>query len=108
MFLLDQANRAAKELVPGGRTKTFWGEQMLISRVDFDPGVVVPEHKHPHEQFGVVLTGELTLIVAGEPLVLHTGDMYLVPGNVPHSAIAGPEGFTAAEVFCPVREDLKY
>lgn len=108
MFRLDQANRASRELVPGGRTRTFWGEQMLISRIDFDPGVVVPEHKHPHEQFGVVLTGELTLIVAGEPLVLHAGDMFLVPGNVPHSAIAGPEGFTATEVFCPVREDLKY
>ena len=34
--------------------------------------------------------------------------MYLIPGNVPHSALAGPAGFTAAEVFSPVREDLKY
>jgi len=41
-------------------------------------------------------------------LTLHAGDMYLIPGNVPHSAVAGPEGFVAAEVFSPVREDLKY
>lgn len=108
MILLDQPNRPTKDLVPGGRTKTFWGEQMLVSRVDFDPGVVVPEHRHPHEQFGVILSGELTLTVAGEPLLLRAGDMYLIPGNVPHSAKAGPEGFTAAEVFSPVREDLKY
>lgn len=108
MYFLDYLARQSKELVPGGRTKTFWGEQMLVSRVDFDPGVVVPEHKHPHEQFGVVLTGELTLTIAGEPLLLRAGDMFLIPGNVPHSAVAGPEGFTAAEVFSPVREDLKY
>lgn len=108
MYELDLMARKAKDLVPGGRTQTFWGEQMLISRVDFDPNVVVPEHQHPHEQFGVVLTGELILTVDGKPLVLQKGDMYLIPGNVPHSAVAGAEGFTAAEVFSPIREDLKY
>jgi quercetin dioxygenase-like cupin family protein len=70
--------------------------------------VQVPEHQHPHEQFGVVLSGQVTLIIAGEPLVLHAGEMYLIPGNVQHSAVAGPEGFVAAEVFSPVREDLQY
>ena len=108
MYLLNADERAAKELVPGGRTKTFWGDNLLVSRVDFDPNVVVPPHSHPHEQFGVILSGTLTLIVAGETLHLRAGEMYLVPGNVLHSAQAGPEGFIAAEVFSPVRDDLKY
>ncbi len=108
MYYLDLTTRKAKEIVANGRTQTFWGEQMLVSRVDFDPHVQVPEHKHPHEQFGVVLSGELTLTIAGEPLLLHAGDMYIIPGDVPHSAAAGPEGFTAAEVFSPVRTDLQY
>lgn len=107
-YHLDLAARKSKELVPNGRTQTFWGEQMLVSRVDFGPLVQVPEHRHPHEQFGVVLSGELTLIIGGEPLLLRAGEMYLIPGNVPHSAVAGPEGFVAAEVFSPVREDLQY
>ena len=107
-YFLDVAARKSKELVPNGRTQTFWGEQMLVSRVDFDPHAQVPEHKHPHEQFGVVLSGQLTLTIAGDPLVLRAGEMYLIPGNVLHSAVAGPEGFVAAEVFSPVREDLKY
>lgn len=107
-FYLDRAARKSKEIVPNGRTQTFWGEQMLVSRVDFDPHVQVPEHQHPHEQFGVVLSGEVTLTIAGEPLLLRAGEMYLIPGNVPHSAVAGPQGFVAAEVFSPVREDLKY
>ena len=107
-YFLDLDGRASSILVPGGRTRTFWADQMLVSRVDFDPLVVVPEHSHPHEQFGVVLTGELRLTIAGELLVLHAGDMYLIPGDVPHSAEAGTEGFTAAEVFSPVRETLQY
>ena len=108
MYFLDQSNRASKELGPGGRTQTFWGENLLVSRTDFDPNVVVPEHKHPHEQFGVVLAGELTLTIAGEPLRLTAGEMYISPGNVPHSATAGPQGFEVVEVFSPVREDLQY
>jgi quercetin dioxygenase-like cupin family protein len=107
-YLFDQAGRKSKELVPNGRAQTFWGEQMLISRLDFDPGAAVSEHKHPHEQFGVILSGDLVMMVDGQPLHLGAGDMYLVPGNVPHSAKAGPDGFTAVEVFSPVREDLKY
>ncbi len=107
-FFLDLASRASKDIVPGGRTQTFWADKMLVSRVDFDPHVVVPEHSHPHEQFGVVLTGELQLTIAGELLILQAGDMYLIPGDIPHSAVAGPEGFTAAEVFSPVRETLQY
>jgi quercetin dioxygenase-like cupin family protein len=107
-YYLDLTARKSKEIVPNGRTQTFWGEQMLVSRVEFDPHVPVPEHQHPHEQFGVVLSGELTLTVGGEPLLLRAGEMYLIPGNVLHSAVAGPEGFVAAEVFSPVRTDLQY
>jgi len=107
-YYLDLAARHAKELVPNARIQTFWGEQMLAARVQFDPHVQSLEHKHPHEQFGVVLQGELTLTIAGEPLHLAAGEMYLIPGNVLHSALAGPEGFVAVEVFSPVREDLQY
>lgn len=107
-YYLNTATRTAKDLVPGGRTQTFWAENLLISRIDFDPGVMVPEHKHPHEQFGVIISGEVLMTIDGEPLTLRAGEMYLIPGNVPHSAEAGPAGFTAAEVFSPVRQDLKY
>jgi hypothetical protein len=34
--------------------------------------------------------------------------MYIVPGDVVHGGQAGPEGFTAAEIFAPIREELQY
>ena len=37
MYMLDLKNRGDKELVPGGRTRTFWGDKMLVSRVSFAP-----------------------------------------------------------------------
>ena len=42
MYQLDLKNRADKELVPGGRTRTFWGDKMLVSRFTLAPAVVVP------------------------------------------------------------------
>jgi hypothetical protein len=31
--------------------------------------------------------------------------MYVIPANVPHDAIAGPEGAVVVDVFAPVRDD---
>ena len=36
------------------------------SLVAIAPGAVVPEHVHPHEQMGMVVSGTMTLTVAGE------------------------------------------
>jgi quercetin dioxygenase-like cupin family protein len=108
MYFHRNAERDTKELVPGGLTRTFWGEKLLVSYVTFGPNVAVPSHSHPHEQTGVVLSGELTMTIGAETRTMTPGDFYIVPGGVLHSAVAGPEGFIAYEVFSPVREDLKY
>lgn len=108
MGFLNLEERAAKELFSGAAMRTFWGDKMMVSRVDFAAGVVVPDHSHPHEQVGILLSGELTLTIDGEQRTLRAGDMYIVPGGVIHGGVAGDEGFTAFEVFSPVREEYKY
>ena len=50
----------------------------------------------------------MQLFSQGETRTMTPGDFYIVPGGVVHSALAGPDGFVAYEVFSPVREDLKY
>lgn len=51
-YFLQADGRDYKELAPGARTRTFWGEQMLFSLVEVDAGATVPRHTHPHEQGG--------------------------------------------------------
>lgn len=108
MPFFDLANRERRPIVPGIEMRTFWGEQMLLSRADLEAGAVLPAHSHPHEQGGVILSGELTLTIAGETRLLGPGDMYLIPGGVEHSGVAGPDGCVAIDIFSPVREEYRY
>jgi len=108
MPFFDLENRTRKSVVPGIDIRTFWGDEMLLSVADLEPGAVLPPHSHPHEQGGVILSGELTLTIGDETRVLHVGDMYIAPGGVEHSGVAGLEGCVALDIFSPVREEYKY
>ena len=108
MPFLNVAKRARKAVQPDIDICTFWGKEMLISRAELGPNAVMALHSHPHEQSGVILSGELTLTLDGETRRLGPGDMYLVPGGVEHGGTAGPQGCVAIDVFSPVREEYKY
>lgn len=108
MYFCDIENREAREVVPGIHIRTFWGEKMLLSVVDLDPGAELPLHSHPHEQSGTVISGSMTLTIAGETRQLQPGDAYIIPGGVEHSAIAGPLPTRVIDIFSPVREEYQY
>lgn len=101
-------SRAEKTLFPGVVTRTWWGEQMLISRVTLEPGAEAFLHSHSNEQAGVVLSGTLIMKVGDEERTLLPGELYIAPGDVPHRAVAGPEGCVVVEFFSPLREPLMY
>ena len=107
-YFIDAASREPLELVPGARTRTFWGEQMLFSLVEGDADSEVPLHTHPHEQGGIIVEGELEMGVDGEVKLLKPGDMYIIPGNVEHYARAYTTKAKALDIFSPVREEFKY
>ena len=107
-YFIDAASREPLELVPGARTRTFWGEQMLFSLVEVDAESEVPLHTHPHEQGGIIVEGELEMGVDGEVKLLKPGDMYIIPGNVEHYARAYTTKAKALDIFSPVREEFKY
>ncbi len=81
------------------------GERMTMAVVDLDPGAGLPEHHHANEQMGLVLTGSLTMRIGGEKRELRPGDTYLIPSEVVHDAVTGPDGATVIDVFAPVRAD---
>lgn len=101
-------SRDTKELAQGVLARTFWGEDLMLAAITFEPNAQVPSHKHPHEQAGTVLSGEVEFIIDGERSLLKAGDIYLIPSNVEHSAKAGPSPAQVLDIFTPVREDLKY
>ena len=106
-YFNNPKTRDFKELAPGVRARTFWGDNLMLAVVTFDPNAEVPVHKHPHEQAGTVLSGEVEFTIEGESRLLRGGDIYLIPSNVEHSAKAGPSPAEVLDIFNPVREDLK-
>ena len=96
-----------RRLAPGVTAKIAFGEKLMFSLVTLAPDAVVPEHAHPHEQMGMMVSGEMELTVAGRAHLLSGNEIYLVPGGVPHKAVAGPKGAVALDAFAPPREEYK-
>lgn len=94
-------------LVDGVTAQALFGKAAMLNLVELTPGALVPRHSHPHEQLGVVLRGELTLVVAGQEHPLREMDAYALPGELEHEAQAGPQGALVLDVFQPVRQDYR-
>jgi len=107
-YFCDVENRESKEVAPGIHIRTFWGSEMLLSIVDLDANSVIPAHSHPHEQSGVVISGEFELSIGGETRRLKPGDAYIIPGDVEHAAKTGDIPAQTIDIFSPVREAYQY
>ena len=108
MPFYDPQERQARELVAGIAARTFWGDQMLLAVVELAPDAVLPAHRHPHEQAGIVLSGALELTIEQENKVLQAGEVYVIPGNADHSARATRGPVRVVDIFSPVREEYKF
>ena len=107
MYFYQPADVPPRELAPGFRIRTMWGERIMLSLVELDPKAEVPEHTHPHEQMGIVLDGVIHMTIGGQARTLHQGDVYLVPPNVPHMVTMGDAKARVVDLFSPPREEYK-
>ena len=96
------------ELAPGVRMSPLFGEGAMLNLLEFEPGAQVPEHEHPHEQLGMILDGELVLLIDGVEHRLRSGHGYQIPGGTPHAAwTEDGTRCRVLDVFQPVREDYR-
>jgi quercetin dioxygenase-like cupin family protein len=89
------------------RIRTCAGENIQFSLVDIPPGGVVAEHSHVNEQMGLVLEGEMDFTIGGETKRLRAGDVFRIPGGMPHSVVAGDRPVRALDVFYPIRDEYR-
>lgn len=94
-----------KEVVKGVLLKTLsHGANTHLTKVILKKGAVIPEHQHPHEQTGYLISGCLRFFSGETETVAHPGDSWNLPGGLPHGAEA-LEDTVVIEVFSPARED---
>lgn len=87
------------------RARRVEGDRITLAVVELEPDAVVPEHRHPSEQIGIVLSGEVLFRVDEEERLLGPGGTWRILADVPHAATAGPDGAVLIDVFSPTRAD---
>lgn len=104
-IFVSPEKRSTHDIFPGVQIHAAAGDKVSLSLAVFEPHAVVERHAHPHEQVGMVIEGSALFQVGDEEQVLVPGDMYFIPGNVPHRVVAEDKGLKALDVFHPVREE---
>lgn len=80
------------------------GQEIMLARVLLKKGCIVPKHSHHNEQVTYVLEGALKFWVDGRVIVVHAGEVLLIPAHVAHKAKA-LEDTVDLDVFTPPRAD---
>jgi unsaturated pyranuronate lyase len=101
----DLSELPLQRIWDGVAARTVNGKRLSLAIVELDPGAVVPEHHHEHEQLGMVLIGNVRFRIADETRELGPGETWTIPSNAPHEVTAGPDGAVVIDIFAPVRED---
>jgi len=81
------------------------GVEATLAAVELEPDSVVPEHNHSERADGDADRGSLTFRIGDETKELGPGSTWVIPANVPHDVVAGPEGAFLIELFAPPRAD---
>jgi quercetin dioxygenase-like cupin family protein len=104
-YFPDAAEMGRHTIFPGVHIQTAAAERLMLSVVDLEPGSVVEEHEHPHEQVGMVLQGRAIFTIGGEERALGPGDLYRIPGHIRHKIRALDVPVRALDIFHPIREE---
>ena len=93
------------ELFPGALSGILAGENLMLSFLVLEMGGMVPEHSHPHEQAGLMISGRIRFQIGAQDRGMEPGDAFLIPSTVVHSGevIEGPA--KVLDIFSPIRED---
>jgi quercetin dioxygenase-like cupin family protein len=89
----------------GVLARTVDGGRCSFGVVELDPNSVVPEHQHPNEQLGMVVSGTVSFRVGDEVRELGPGGTWRIPPDTPHEVHTGPDGAVVFDVFSPPRDD---
>ena len=87
---LNWENVPSEQVTPEMQRKIISGEKMMIARMKFQDGFVVPLHSHINEQITQVISGTIRFWFGDnkdQVMDLGAGDVIVIPSNLPHEAL---------------------
>lgn len=101
--LHDDEQGVPRTLAEGLSTRVFAGDRSMLSVVRVEPHAEGELHRHPEEQWGVLLEGECVRVQGGESVRATAGDFWHTPAGVEHGIRTGETGALVLDVFSPPR-----
>jgi unsaturated pyranuronate lyase len=105
VFALDRAEGMSP--LEGIEMRAVFGAGASLNLITLEAGAEIPPHTHPHEQIGIVVEGVEILLVEGREYHLGPMQAYVVPSEVEHGGLGGPNGCVVLDVFVPTREEYR-
>jgi len=97
----------SEEVAPGMKRKIITGEKLMVARMSFKSGFIVPLHNHIHEQVTQCISGKMRCWfgVNKEQVVdLDPGDVVVIPSNLPHEVLMIGD-VEEVDTWSPPRQD---
>ena len=83
------------------------GDKLMVARIKFKDGFIVPLHSHVHEQVTQVVSGKMRFWFGAdkeEMMELEAGDVIVIPSNLPHEALIIGD-VEEIDTWAPPRQD---
>ncbi|MFD1316215.1 cupin domain-containing protein [Namhaeicola litoreus] len=96
-----------EEVTPSMHRKLIYGDRLMIAKMNFKKGFLVPLHEHHHEQITQVIHGKIRFWLGKnkEDIIdLTDGDVLVIPSNLPHEALMLTD-VQEIDTWTPLRED---
>ncbi len=96
-----------EHVTPKMERKLVYGDKVMIAKMKFKDGFLVPLHEHENEQITQVISGVIRFWFGKnkeETMDLGPGDVVVIPSNVPHEALMIGD-VEEIDTWAPIRED---
>jgi quercetin dioxygenase-like cupin family protein len=93
-----------EEVNPSFHRHFLSGESVMLARILLKKGSIVPLHHHHNEQVSFVLDGKLKFTFENKEIVVNSGEVLVIPPNVPHKVEALRDSVDF-DIFSPPRTD---
>ncbi len=84
MGFWNLATLPLEDFRPGIRSKAEMGENLIMVCMEIAPGKEDPGHKHPFDQCGVVLEGQIEMFIGQAHKKLNPHESYFIPSGMEH------------------------
>jgi quercetin dioxygenase-like cupin family protein len=106
-FNWDTVPTHTLDIAPQVKRKIVHLANVMIMHLEMPSGIDVPQHHHPHEQIGIIVKGQVEIVIGSTTQVIGAGEGYVIPSNIPHSSLTiGEEPCVLLDIFSPIREDF--